>query len=85
MRTTVTLDPDTESLLHRAMAERGTGFKETVNDAIRRGLAPAKPSVRYRTPTFHAGIRPGVDLDRALKFVDQLEDDEILRKIDVGK
>ncbi len=85
MRTTITLDPDTEALLRRAMQERGTGLKETVNEALRAGLAPAERHEPYVTPTFRAGIRPGIDLDRALRLADQLEDEEILRKIDVGK
>lgn len=35
MRTTVTLDPDTEALVRRRMTERGATFKQAVNDAIR--------------------------------------------------
>ena len=38
MRTTVTLDADTERLLRSAMRERDVGFKTALNDAIRRGL-----------------------------------------------
>lgn len=85
MRTTITLDPDTEALLQRAMAERGTGFKQTVNAAIRAGLASPKHGEPYRTPTFRGGLRAGVDLDRALHLADQFEDDELLRKAEVGK
>ena len=85
MRTTITLDPDTEALLRRAMTERGTSLKQTVNAAIRAGLAPSRRSDPYRTPTFRGGFRPGIDLDRALRLADQLEDDEILRKADLGK
>ncbi len=33
MRTTITLDPDVAALVQRAMAERGLGFKEAVNEA----------------------------------------------------
>lgn len=85
MRTTITLDPDTEALLRRAMNERGTSLKQTVNAAIRAGLAPPSRADPYRTPTFRGGLRPGVDLDRALLLADRLEDDEILRKAEVGK
>lgn len=38
MRTTVTLEPDTHSLIQRAMREGGGTFKQVVNSAIRRGL-----------------------------------------------
>ena len=39
MRTTVTLDADVEQLLRDAMHERRQSFKETLNQAIRAGLA----------------------------------------------
>jgi hypothetical protein len=39
MRTTVTLDPDVESLLRKAMRERGEPFKQVLNTAIRAGFA----------------------------------------------
>jgi hypothetical protein len=39
MRTTVTLDADTEELLRRRMRERGVSFKVALNEAIRAGLA----------------------------------------------
>jgi hypothetical protein len=35
VRTTVTLDADTEALLRRRMRERGLSFKQALNDAIR--------------------------------------------------
>jgi hypothetical protein len=36
MRTTITLDPDTEALVRREMARSRMSFKRAVNDAIRR-------------------------------------------------
>ena len=41
MRTTVTLDADTELLVRRRMRERGISFKQALNDAIRAGLTGA--------------------------------------------
>jgi len=41
MRTTITLDPDTEAFLRREMARTHVNFKRAVNDAIRRGLDAA--------------------------------------------
>ena len=38
MRTTVTLDPDVESLLRREVRRRGEPFKQVLNNAIRSGL-----------------------------------------------
>ena len=84
MRTTVTLESDVESLLNAAMRERGISFKEAINDAIRAGLRVAPPRRRIRTPTFELG-RPTVDVTKALALAAALEDDELVRKLAVGK
>ena len=65
MRTTVTLDADTESLLREAMRQRGQTFKQALNDAVRRGLAgvtadPERPPFVQRS--FPMGLRAGYDL-----------------------
>lgn len=86
MRTTVTLEPDVERQVRERMRERGAGFKETINDLVRRGLRADAPSATpYDTPVFEAEIRPGIDLDKALALAAAMEDDEILRKLSLGK
>jgi hypothetical protein len=40
MRTTVTLDPDTENLLRAEVRRTGHSFKEILNRSIRRSLLP---------------------------------------------
>lgn len=62
MRTTVTLDADTESLLRDAMRQREQTFKQGLNDAVRRGLAglagdPERPPFVQRT--FPMRLRAG--------------------------
>ena len=86
MRTTVTLDPDLAARLKQVARERGISFKKALNDAVRAGLAPpgAKPS-RYRLKTYPMGLRPGIDLDRALRLADAIEDEAILRKLELRK
>ena len=42
MRTTVTLDPDVETLVRDVMRERGVSFKQALNEALGRGLAPGR-------------------------------------------
>jgi hypothetical protein len=80
MRTTVTLDPDTDALVRRLMRERSISFKEAVNAAIRAGATqPARRRV-VRTPTFAMG-EPRLDLNKALGLAAQMEDDEIIRKL----
>lgn len=80
MRTTVTLDPDTELIIRRRMTERGITFKQAVNDAIRSSITN---SVRFQTKTASMG-RPTINLDRALQVVGELEDDDLIRKARTG-
>ncbi|WP_340538536.1 hypothetical protein [Nocardioides sp. GXZ039] len=83
MRTTVTLDPDTESLVRRLMEERQVSFKQALNDAIREGAAPR--TRRTFTTRTHAMSRPRVDLDQALQLAGELEDDELIRRMRSGQ
>lgn len=80
MRTTITLDPDTEQLVRRRMAERGVSFKDAVNDLIRGNARAAQP---FRTATAAMG-RTTVPLDRALSLAGRLEDDELIRRMQLG-
>ena len=86
VRTTITLDPDTAALIDRVMRERGITFKEAVNTAIRRGLTTVGPDTERRPiPTFSMGQPVDVDLDRALRLADQLEDAEIAHELTRGR
>lgn len=91
MRTTVTLDPDVDKLLRRAMRERGEPFKQVLNKAVRDGLRqettvrkPAKRRKAFRQPTFNMG-EPLVDLTKALALAAELEDQETIAKMRMGK
>jgi hypothetical protein len=84
MRTTVTLDPDTRLLIERTMRERGLSFKDAVNEAIRAGYAPAGPASRgYTTPRTLGPAR--VDLTKALRLAEALEDDTLARRLGEGR
>lgn len=82
MRTTVTLDPDTEQMIRRRMRERGMSFKEALNDAIRSGRGDSSPRP-FVTETASMG-ESRVNLDRALQTAADLEDDELLRRMRAG-
>ncbi|MGH9280405.1 MAG: antitoxin [Acidimicrobiales bacterium] len=84
MRTTVTLDPDTEALIRKRMQVQGVSFKQAINDAIREGLASPTRRARFRTRTADLGL-PVVALDRALQLAAELEDEEIIRRMRSGK
>lgn len=84
MRTTVTLDADTEALVRRLMQQRDVSFKQALNDAIRAGAVPALDRPPFRTQTFRLGP-PRVDLDRALQVAAELEDGAIVQKLSLRK
>lgn len=86
MRTTVTLDPDIAARLQRLATERGATFKATINATLRAGLEAGEPGARpYREETHRLGIRPGVDLTKALRVATEIEDEETLRKLELRK
>lgn len=84
MRTTVTLDPDTESLVRRLMRERGLSFKQALNDAIRAGGPEAGRPTGPFTTVRSMGA-PVVPLERALQLSGDLEDEEIIRRMRTGQ
>ena len=86
MRTTVTLDPDVESLIRIAMKERGQSFKEALNSAIRAGLTRHRPGRRHFVQqTFALGSEQNFRWDKALAAADALEDEELTRKLSLRK
>ena len=86
MRTTLTLDPDVADRLRALARERGLPFKQVVNSVLRRGLSDgASAPAPFRVEARPLGLRPGIDLDRALDLAARLEDDEIVRKLELRK
>lgn len=84
MRTTVTLDPDAEALVRRAMRERGLTFKQAVNEAIRSAMSDAGGRAAPVFETHELG-EPLVDVAKALRLAGELEDPELARKLAQGK
>jgi hypothetical protein len=87
----VTLDADVAMRLKETARERGVSFNEALNSAVRAGLAAGREARPYRTPSRPLGLRPGINLDKALEItgelldkaleiMGELEDEEILRK-----
>lgn len=89
MRTTLTLDDDLAAALKEAAHRGGKSFKATVNETLRAGLAAGgEPPRRKRyrvAPARLGGVRPGIDLDKALRLADALEDEAIARKLEQRK
>lgn len=86
MRTTVSIDPDLAARLRQIARERGISFKEALNSALRAGLGPQAAGPRpYRLRPRALGLRPGVQLDKALQLAAALEDEETVRKLELRK
>jgi Ribbon-helix-helix protein, copG family len=88
MRTTVTLDADLAAKLRALARERGVSFKEALNSTLRRGLTTGgggSSNRRYRLDSRRLGLRPGVDLEHALRLASELEDAETIRKLELRK
>ncbi|MCY3616945.1 MAG: antitoxin [Acidimicrobiaceae bacterium] len=83
MRTTVTLDADTEQIIRQRMNEHRISFKQALNDLVREGRASIDGPPEFRTTTRSMGL-PTVDLDKALQIAGKLEDDELLRRMEIG-
>jgi len=83
MRTTVTLDSDVELKLQAMMRTRGLTFKEAINSALRVGLDITRPA-DSTFPVYDLGV-PRVDLTHAGRIAAALEDEEIARKLAVGR
>jgi hypothetical protein len=80
VRTTVTLDADTDAIVRRLMRERGLTFKQAVNAAIRAGDPRRLPASTFATPTFDLGS-PSIPIDKALRLAADLEDEALIRRL----
>jgi adenine C2-methylase RlmN of 23S rRNA A2503 and tRNA A37 len=76
MRTTLTIDDDVAVQLERLRRARKAGFRDIVNDALRRGLrdmaAPLKKRKLFRTRTFHMG-EPLINIDNTAEALAYME------------
>jgi hypothetical protein len=85
VRTTIDLDPDLDAKLRSLARERGVTFKDALNSVLRRGLAGESETRPFRQRTYAMGVRPGIDLTKALQLAAELEDEEIVRKLQLRK
>lgn len=88
MRTTLTVDDQLVQELKEVAHKTGKPFKEVVNETLRNGLRSKRsPSPKpYRLATVSlGGVRPGINLDKALSIADAIEDEEIARKLEMRK
>lgn len=84
MRTTLTLDDDLARQLHEISRRKGESFKEVVNSTLRRGLQGEKAAARlpkFKVTPKACGFRSGVDVLRLNQLNDELEMEELQRKL----
>ncbi|HEX7028710.1 MAG TPA: DUF2191 domain-containing protein [Gammaproteobacteria bacterium] len=89
MRTTLTLDDKLAAALKKRAFETGKSFKEVVNETLQAGLtanqALPKPKPYKVKPVSMGGPQPGINLDKALQLAGELEDEELIRKMQLRK
>lgn len=70
--------------MKRRMRDRGLSFKQALNQAVREGLAPEPPQP-FSMPTSSIGFDPSLNLDKALRLAGELEDAELMRRMQARK
>lgn len=85
MRTTVTLEDDLVAALKRRALERGLPFKQVLNETVRAGLNGLETARPFRSTPSRLRLRRDVDFTKALQLAEQLEDEEIVRKLRQGR
>lgn len=89
MRTTLNLDEDLASVLRKAARRGGHSFTAVVNETLRAGLTKSGSQPRPRRyrlePSSLGGACAGLDLDRAMRLADALEERAIADKLALRK
>ena len=71
-------------MLKKVMRERDLSFKQAVNSLLRSALLPNEIRPDYSWPVYRLG-KPLVPLEHALQLASELEDEEIARKMTIGR
>lgn len=84
MRTTLTLEPDVAKHVRDLMEREQIPMKRAVNDLIRKGFEIANRETEeppFVVETWPGGYAPGVDPNKVSQYADELEAEEIVRKM----
>ncbi len=89
MRTTLTIEDGIARRLKDIAHRARRSFKAVVNDALRAGLQGDRITASARTycvePVALGGVVGQHDLDQALRIADQLEDQELVRRVQLAQ
>lgn len=84
MRTTLTLDNDVAAKLQELAHQKRVSFKQIVNETLKAGLVarakPRPPQKPFRVRASHCGFRPGVDIGKLNRVVDELEAEDFQKE-----
>jgi hypothetical protein len=80
MRTTVTLDADTEALIREEVARTGASFKEVLNQSVRRSLGRRVGSMKLQ-PLFSAPFPAALHDQSFNRLAAEWEDEDTLREL----
>jgi hypothetical protein len=81
VRTTLTIEPDVARRLKARMAEQKLSLKQAVNEALRAGLAGARPRrhTKFVVEPHSCQFKAGIDLDKLNQLADELEAEAALK------
>jgi hypothetical protein len=87
MRTTLTIDDRVDKELREIAKRTSKSYKQVVNETLHRGLAAPRYSKRkYRLEPSSLGEPAAIyDLSKSLQLADQIEDEELVRKLNLRK
>lgn len=78
MRTTLTIDDDIARKLKERARREKKSFKETVNEALQRGLGSISPPAEFVIVPHDSGFVAGIDPNRLNQLADELETDSFV-------
>jgi len=88
MRTTLTIEDRIARDLKEVAHRTGKALKVVVNETLKAGLAASreKKPKRYRLAAVSLGaVQRGINLDKSLALANALEDEELVRKMELRK
>ena len=89
MRTTLTIEDSVDKSLREIAHKTGKPYKQVVNETLQAGLAARRVVSKARPyrlkPCALGEVTPGYNLTKALQLAEQIEDEEIVRKMEMKK
>lgn len=87
MRTTLTIEDSTMKCLKQEAHDAGVPFKKIVNMVLETGLRNLHNKLTQGVPlqTYAMGNPATINFDKAITLASSLENEDILRKLEMGK